>query len=630
MKRMISLHWMQIALPMLLAATACSDANLYGKGIEVPSANRVGITGRVCTDDPKKTGFPVRVVFIVDKASGPLFSDYDPEMLRTKALKETLAIQGGNASFSFAVIGMGPVPTLLAPNDGYFTRNPGELDNAVAMTGLAQGCIGEMCRDYAGSIRLARSLIEGEMSDMMKGERSRTQFVVIFMAGGPPSPLGQKTWEEAEAKIREQILKLRSDIEEQGAAALSFHTLHLATKDTVEKTAHLLQEIAFAGAGRFERFNVADSITLDRIDLLRLSGLFSAKSIMVSNVNVLPGPQGPVKDSDADGLNDEIEIKMGTSTTSADTDGDGISDMVESLIVFDPLKADPKPDECSQIQGPPYLDQDFDRLNDCEELLLGTDFSLTDSDGDAIPDWTEVAMGIDYLRDDAISDSDWDGVSNSDEAKVHTDPRANDAAAHLGEGYRYNIVDDGIEEDLSIKNPVKIQGVSVLFGGDDSTPGLGELIYTTSPAMLRWRDPGDDKLGPEVKISDVGRYQIPSSSFIETDEALKKERWLTVDITPGLLPPTKVSEYLLIQKSERHCLSFTFRNIRVMETDSSTGETGLNNIFIYFAEAPTDHIELPGLFRVAHIPVRYHKKTGRIPDVALIEIDDSDFMTVGF
>jgi hypothetical protein len=39
---------------------------------------------------------------------------------------------------------------------------------------------------------------------------------------------------------------------------------------------------------------------------------------------------------------------------------------------------------------------------------------------------------------------------------------------------------------------------------------------------------------------------------------------------------------------------------------------------------------LPGLFRVAHIPVIYDAKLGRIPSEPLVEIEDEDFMTVGF
>ena len=32
----------------------CSDANLYGKGLDDPSADRLGLKGRVCTEDPRE------------------------------------------------------------------------------------------------------------------------------------------------------------------------------------------------------------------------------------------------------------------------------------------------------------------------------------------------------------------------------------------------------------------------------------------------------------------------------------------------------------------------------------------------------------------------------------------------
>ena len=44
----------------------------------------------------------------------------------------------------------------------------------------------------------------------------------------------------------------------------------------------------------------------------------------------IAGPQGPETDSDADGLSDEEDLRVGTSPTIRDTDEDGVSDNVES------------------------------------------------------------------------------------------------------------------------------------------------------------------------------------------------------------------------------------------------------------------------------------------------------------
>ncbi len=638
----------------LLGALSCSDANLYRDGIEDPSANRLGITGRVCTDDPREAGFPVRIVFLVDTALGPMFGTFDTESIRLRALKETLSLHGGNDAFSFAVAGFDSRPRLLAPEEGYFTRNPGELENAVSMLDIPQGCIGEICRDYGDGLDLAYSLIDGDLADLTAGERSRTQYAVVMLVGGPPSPLAcshdccdcndaecncdvcEPSYDCTKTLMREQVAKIRDDVEQKGASSFSLHVLFMAASDTqtdggpdpvLDNTEDILQEMAFTGAGRFERFNVADAITLDRIGLTKLTSLLEAKSLLVTNTSVLPNVGDPIIDSDGDGLGDDVENSMGTDPFSRDSDGDGIGDMVETLISFEPLLADEKPSACEAIEGPPYTDLDSDQLNECEELLLGTDPSLTDTDGDALTDWLEVALGTDYLRADSLNDSDGDGAYNGDEARTHTDPRSSDASSHLGDAYRYQVTDEGLVVEPSITPPRRIMGVSVLAAGDNTTGGLGTLRYFPGPPpTLGWQDPQDTKAGPQIQLTAAGQFELPSASVDEGN----LERWITIEVDPALLPPTIEEEHLLVELSERHCLSFTVRNIRLVETAAQTGEGGHNDVFVYFAEAPAGRLTLPGLFRVAHIPVTYHPETGRIPDDLLVEINDEEFVPIGY
>ena len=70
-----------------LLFAGCSDSHLYGIGMEDPTADRLGLTGRVCTDDPREAGFPVKVIFLVDTAMGPMFGEFDPELIRLQALR---------------------------------------------------------------------------------------------------------------------------------------------------------------------------------------------------------------------------------------------------------------------------------------------------------------------------------------------------------------------------------------------------------------------------------------------------------------------------------------------------------------------------------------------------------------
>ena len=418
-----------------LAAITCSDSSLYGVGMEDPSADRLGLTGRVCTDDPQEAGFPVKVIFLVDVASGPMFAEFDLEGQRIQALRDTLSIHNGNEAFSFAVISFASSPRLLAPEEGFFTRDPGELDNAVAMLALPQGCTAGICRDYDSALDLVRSVIEGDMADLTAGERSRTQYSVVMLAGGRPDPWTcsyeccDPTTEDCDYSVctpsqactgtflSEKVVKLREDVEEDGALSLSLHTLFLATGTEEENDAWgaIFQDMTFVGAGRFERFNSADALTLDHIGLLKISSLLESKALIVTNKSTLPGLEDPEKDSDGDGLGDAAEEAAGTSKTLEDTDGDGINDFIEILVSFDPTVGEEPPQVCSDLDFP-YTDGDSDTLNECEELLIGTDPSLPDTDGDGIPDWMEVSFGTDYLRDDSLQDADGDGVLNGGRA----------------------------------------------------------------------------------------------------------------------------------------------------------------------------------------------------------------------
>ncbi|MBN2718850.1 MAG: hypothetical protein JXX14_23595 [Deltaproteobacteria bacterium] len=631
----------------------CTDSKLYGKGNINPAADRLAVTGRVCTDDPQGAGFPVRVVLIVDQANGPIFSDYDPEQLRIRALNESLSIHESNVAFSFAVIGMGPIPRLYAPQEGYFTRNTGELSAAISSLTLPQGCVNELCRNYEDSLFTAGSLIEGDMAEMNAGERSRTQYVVILMTGGDPQPLLQSDWGETITSLQSTVNTLKEKVE-KGASAFSFHTLHLAPRDSSDETETLLRELAFAGNGKYERFNSADAITLDHIGLLKLSALFEAKKLVVTNVNALPGMDGARLDSDGDGLPDDLERELQTNPLQVDSDGDGVGDLVEKLTLFNPRLPDPKPAECEVVEGPPYSDIDSDRLNDCEELLVGTDMSLTDSDGDGITDWMELVFGTDYLYYDYGDDADWDGSTNGDEARFHTDPRANDAIVHLGNAYRYEEKDLGIQTEYVVAEPGRVLGVEILEAGADTNGGVATLRFTPDPPRLAWQDPQDGEIGPFVNVSEGGEFVLYASSYrrpgtvvqetgtqlIDSDEYtvltgdsdITSEgvaRWVQVYVTTALLPNQRMDDYLLVQAAERHCIEFTVRNIQLVETKGSAGNNGLNNVFIYFSQAPAGDLMLPGLYRVAHIPVVYTVENGRDPKGAVLEISDADFMTVG-
>ncbi len=103
----------------------------------------------------------------------------------------------------------------------------------------------------------------------------------------------------------------------------------------------------------------------------------------------------------------------GPSPSPGDTDGDGIPDEFDS----DPTS----PDNACR-------DGDFDLINELREYQLGTDITLSDTDGDGIKDGLEDLSGMNPLSSvDALIDSDGDGYLNAHEALAGTDATSVDS-----------------------------------------------------------------------------------------------------------------------------------------------------------------------------------------------------------
>lgn len=113
--------------------------------------------------------------------------------------------------------------------------------------------------------------------------------------------------------------------------------------------------------------------------------------------------QGKI-DSDHDGLADEDELRLGTSSTDPDSDDDGLLDGFEVSKGMNPLSSD----------------SDGDGLSDGEEIrTYSTDPINRDTDGDFLTDGEEINT---YRTDPRNQDTDGDRVTDGDEIRRGTDP----------------------------------------------------------------------------------------------------------------------------------------------------------------------------------------------------------------
>ncbi|UCC92211.1 MAG: DUF4129 domain-containing protein, partial [Thermoplasmata archaeon] len=142
-------------------------------------------------------------------------------------------------------------------------------------------------------------------------------------------------------------------------------------------------------------------------------------------------------DTDHDLLEDGSELLNGTSPVNGDTDGDGVADGVEVILLgTDPLDRDTDGAGSCDIQELEYktdpldpaddymaLDADCDGIPDSEEARLGTDPDSWDSDLDGLSDGLELELGSDPVN----WDTDGDEVPDGEELDRRTDPLVRDS-----------------------------------------------------------------------------------------------------------------------------------------------------------------------------------------------------------
>ena len=640
--------WMLIAAPL----GACTDAGLYSRDAPPIEADRVALTGRACSDDPETARFPARVVLVVDQAAGPLFADFDPGGTRIDVLGRFVQSALTRPEYAFAIVGYAGRAARLAPlvedpvRPGAFTRNPGELLNALTRLSLPGACLGaDTCRDYADGLRAARAVIEDDLAARPRGLTATTQYVVVLVNAGPNVPQANLSACCAPGDDRcpegndgpsvpcqrqldvARVEALRDTVVGAGAAGFQLHAMHLAASGDAtadDQVAENHRQLAFAGGGRYVRFGAAGAVDVAPLRLFDRQNALRVKRLVIANRSALPTADGLRPDSDGDGLADADEAEFGADPDLADTDGDGAGDLVEVLVGQSPSMMD-EPFACAALT--PGADLDLDGLTDCDEALLGTDRSLVDTDGDGLPDLLEVAYGTDYLAPDQVADADGDGISNGDEVRDHTDPRSADLPARLGEAYRYTIDDLGIVREPLVPALRSLPGVEIIEVSGGSTPGQARVRWAPGRG-LAWQDAGDEAPGPFVPLSEADEQtvELGSSSFapIQGDDG----RRVRVRVRPRELPPTESGEAVRVAFRERHCVAYTVRNIRLLtlRPGADGGRGAVNNLYLYLAQAPAGDPTSPGPFRLAHVPIRYAAPDFREPWGAVLEVLDDELV----
>ena len=641
-----------VAIAVAVDAIACTDATLYDP-VDVPSQpDKIAFTGSVCTDNPAERSFPLRVVFVVDDgARQPAGLDgaglAQLDLRRVEALRDAASTLRA-ADTAFALVRYGGEAQVLP--DGGFTTDANALAEAAGALTVPMPPTTDGSRRTGQALSLASSLVTGDLLSTPRGPRSRTKYVLVFLQNGPTDDLVLPLADDCDAAcvLQARVAELRRQVKDGGGADLQVHALDIgsldADADVRAQTASELQQMAFAGAGEYRPVCARDAqgavvppgcgpqnVTLAGIDVNSARNVFLKKSFVVANLNAVTRPDGTtVPDSDEDGLADDEEPALGTDPARRDTDGDGIGDKVELLLQgtgVDPLVPD-DPVTCAFLDPAVRftIDTDGDGLLDCEEALLRLDPTLFDTDRDGLPDPLEALSGTNFLEDDGLADADFDGTSNIDELRAHTDPRAADAKSRSELSYLYREVDLGVRTLLFASQPRKITGVTVEEVGGAANLGNGALSFVVSNGrkLLAWRDANESEFGDAVVVED-GVYTLSAAC---NGLPLPCDREIVVDVTGPLLPRTSVDELLRVKAAERQCVDFRVRNVTLVQTRAHEGRdnAGENDVRIFFGQVPQGAPNAFGIFRVAQFRYTFVAPATKVPDVDDQLVDDFRFV----
>jgi len=179
--------------------------------------------------------------------------------------------------------------------------------------------------------------------------------------------------------------------------------------------------------------NYSGVIQLEYVSALSGYGIFAN---ITSNQNILLNHTHS-GDKDNDGLDDMLEIFIGSNPAREDTDYDGLNDYIEFSIHTNPNSNDTDSDQLSDFYEVTYnldpctydsqTDFDNDGLSNLLEHDLGSLPNDPDTDNDDMPDGWEYIYNLNLFIDDAYSDYDFDGLFNLFEYYLMTIPIVQDS-----------------------------------------------------------------------------------------------------------------------------------------------------------------------------------------------------------
>lgn len=537
-----------------LLLAACTDTYLYDerREREIPADRSVSLQGEFCTPGSDQVIRPIKILIAMDSSQSMNITD--PDGTRARAVVDLLDNLPQEREVSILVM-------LFAGSTTAFLSKSG-LQEFESVTSFDQGdrdvlrqrilnftAPGNMANrdstDFIKPLSDIYAIINRDLANarlMRRGEETRARYSVIFLSDGQPTNNqdDELLCGDAVRRIR-QLKDLADDVKVNTVHVfLPTQPVNSSVCDLdggvippppsgslceipnlppgscplliINQNAERLSRMSDLGGGNFRDFRNGEPINFLNFQFGQVRRTWVFDKLVVSNFSSPAGSPIELADTDSDGLLDLDELRARTQPWVVDTDNDGFSDGIEVYFngrggTFNPVGV--LPDGGGADQGcPPELrgvDSDCDGLLDCDEQLIGTNARRTDSDDDGVPDSVEFKLTTQPASNDLAEDPDNDGLTNGTELVLHTDPRAVDAEKLSVNGYRYQVTKrGGIDElgrqcwDLRVDNVLLANTLPDIRDAGIDDAGVAEYRrgagYNDIFVSVSMR-PGDDPTG---------------------------------------------------------------------------------------------------------------------------------------
>lgn len=386
--------------------------------------------------------------------------------------------------------------------------------------------------DIDAATRCAAGAPQGGDFCPVPGRQVASSYVIVFMSDGSPITAINGISRDSNGNLVvgnvSLVKQLASDIigdvdaltsltaNSRFVTSVNLFTIYYFVSGNVDNSGQaLLSNMAKAGNGI--AYSIASGSTIDynQFQPPKKRIKYTLADVFVTNASVTWWTDGQLhRDTDMDGLPDDVELTFGSNPNNPSSDGSGISDFVRYQLSQNPaVNYGALLGLCG---GDTRTASDPNGLNNCEKRLLGDKdgVGIPDSNGDLIPDWLEFKNGLPFqvTTAPAINVRDQDGFTIYQKIKwsLPVTVPSNQILSYTPATYDLNLVSTSDIQDcyrLNVSNlptlgptdTVRVDLIekSELLGNQDLYR-VGKKKFTAGSLNVNfkdWNDPGEIATG---------------------------------------------------------------------------------------------------------------------------------------